>query len=131
MPKASSINRDFLRAVLKGDKSLMPMTKVRHINMPKFDELSVRNIFPRFKDDVMVMMYLQDEYAKQRYPDREYFFSILNTIHPEYVAKIVKHANKQRHSAEGKQDEKEVVQVSKEWWDKLKEMPYFSSKFMF
>ena len=61
--------------------------------MPKYDELSVRNIFPKFQSDPLVMQYLQDEYPKDRFPDREYFFTVLNTVHPEYVRKMIEHAN--------------------------------------
>ncbi len=48
----------------------MKVNEARYINMPKYDELSVRNIFPKFIDDPSVMKYLQDEYPKDRFPDR-------------------------------------------------------------
>jgi len=45
------------------------------------------------------MLYLQDEYPKDRYPDRQYFFTILNTVHAGYVSKMIEHANAERYSA--------------------------------
>ena len=65
------------------------MSEIKPINIPKFDELSVRNLYPRFKEDKSVMKYMQDEYPKQRFPDRAYFFTVLNTVKPEYVKHIV------------------------------------------
>ena len=80
------MNRDFLKQVLAGQKKLLKVNEARYINMPKYDELSVKNIFPRFRNDPQVMLYLQDEYPKDRYPDRQYFFTILNTVHADYVS---------------------------------------------
>ena len=37
---------------------------------------------------------MQDEYPKDRLPDRTYFMTVLNTVHPEYVSKMIAHANK-------------------------------------
>ena len=96
----ATINRDFVRAVLKGEKSLLKKSACKFANVPRYDELSVKNLFPRFKDDPEVMQFLQDEYPKNRQPDREYFFTILNTIHPTYVSKLIAHANEQRFSAQ-------------------------------
>ena len=123
------MNRDFLRQVLKGDKDLLPMSDIKPINIPKFDELSVRNIFPKFKDDAAVMKYLQDKYPNERFPDRGYFFTVLNTVRPEYVRQIVEHANKVRNSANDEEEKQKVVEIRPDWWDKLNKMPYFSRKY--
>ena len=38
------INRDFLKNVLADKKKLMPLKEVKHVQVPKFDELSVVNL---------------------------------------------------------------------------------------
>ena len=76
------------------------------------------------------MQYMMDNYAKDRLPDRTYFFTVLNTVHPEYVAKMIAHANKQRFGAEGEGLENKTISINKEWWDKLNEMPFFSRKYI-
>ena len=98
--------------------------------MPKYDELSVRNIFPKFQSDPEVMKYLQDAYPKGRYPDREYFFTVLNTVHPEYVREMIEHANRQRFAADGQANERKTVGVSEEWWENLIKMPFTSRKYI-
>ena len=95
------MNRDFLRDVLKGEKKLLKISECRFINVPKYDELSVKNIFPKFFRDSEVQQYLMDVYPKGRFPDRTYYFTVLNTVHPEYVANMIEHANAQRFSAQG------------------------------
>ena len=72
------------------------MEDLRQINIPKFDELSVKNIVPRFAEDPEVMRFLPNRLPKNKLPDRTYFFNVLNTVHPDYCKKIVDHANEQR-----------------------------------
>ena len=87
--------------VLKGEKALLPMAECKFVTIPHYDELGVKHIFPKFLGDSEVMQYLQDEYPKNRYPDRTYFFTILNTVHPEYVHDMIAHANNARYAPFG------------------------------
>ena len=128
VPPNASINRDFLRQVLKGEKSLMPIAACKFVNVPHYDELGVRHIFGKFQDDPAVMQYLMDEYLQNRYPDRDYFYTILNSVHPSYVKEMIKHANEARYAATGQAQEQRSVTVSEEWFDRLNSMPFISSK---
>ena len=101
VPPKAQANRDFLRAVLKGDKKLLKLSECKFINVPKYDELGVNNIWPKFKRDEQFMKHFQDEYAKNRLPDRTYFYTVLNTLYPEYVKKLIAHAQEARFSAQG------------------------------
>ena len=83
------------------------MDEKRTPNVPKYDELSVKNIYPSIRNDPELMMYFPNQMAKNRLPDREYMFTILNTLKPEYVKKVILHASKMRHTAEGKGEESE------------------------
>jgi hypothetical protein len=64
------INKDFLREVLADQKKLMKMSDVRPIHMPKYDELSVKNLFPRMAQSPDFMLYFPDKLPKDRLPDR-------------------------------------------------------------
>ena len=121
-------NRDFLRKVLKGEKKLLKVSECKFVNVPKFDELGVNNIFPKFKSDPDVMLYLQDDYPKNKYPDRTYFYTVLNTVHPDYVRDLIAHANKSRFAPEAEKHENQTVAVTEEWWDQLNSLPFLSSK---
>ena len=48
---------------------------------------------PDLKEDTSFNIYFQDKYADQKVPNREYFFNILNTIHPQYLNQIMTHAS--------------------------------------
>ena len=74
VPPEYMINKDFLREVFTEDKDLLPLKKVKWINVPLFDELSVINIWPMTKEDKQIMSYFPNKLPKGRVPDREYFF---------------------------------------------------------
>ena len=101
VPRDTSINRDFLKQVLAGEKRLLKIADVKYVTVPRFDELSVINLHPKFKEDPKFNVYMPDQMTKGKSIDREYFFNVLNTVHPEYLSKIMAHANEQRMTAAG------------------------------
>ena len=74
------------------------------------------------------MLYFPDVLPKNRLPEREYFFNILNTTHGEYMQKLIHHACQQRNSAEAPDMEHETILVSNKMMAQLEEMPFVSSK---
>ena len=97
-------NKDFLREVLSGTKELLPINKVKRVNMPPFDELSVKALWPDMMNHEEFMKFFPSKFPAGRLPDRTYFFNIMNTVMEDYVTQIVKHANTVRatktHNAE-------------------------------
>lgn len=77
MPK-SQVNKDYLKELFLEQKSLLKLSDVRSIKVPKFDELSVKNLFDRFKEDETIMKYMPNKTADGKLPDRTYFFNVLN-----------------------------------------------------
>ena len=55
LPPETMINKDFLKAVLSDQKKLLKLNELRCVAVPKFDELSVKNIFPLIMQDKSVM----------------------------------------------------------------------------
>ena len=92
MAPKSQVSKDFLKQVLIGDKRLLKKKDVDYIHVSHFEELSVKNLWVEMKDDKEFMIYFQDDYPKDRYPCREYFFNILNTTYPAYLKQIMEHA---------------------------------------
>ena len=73
--------------------------------------------------------YFPDVFPEGKGPPREYFYNILNTVHPDFLAQMLAHANKQRMTTEGEKGLKESIQISQFWDEQLKAMPYLSSKY--
>ena len=83
------INKDFLRMILMEEKKLFTLEEKREINVPRYDELSVVLLYPKFKNDARFMAYFPDTLPKGRWPDRKYFFNVMNTLYPEYTQSLV------------------------------------------
>ena len=128
LPDEAVINKDFMKAVLAGQKDLLKKDQVKEITVPKYDELSVKGIYPLFKKDAAMMKYFPDVYPKGKGPPREYFFNVLNTLHGDYLQQIMGHASKQRMTAEGEGQKKEAIKISEYWQEQLASMPYLSRK---
>ena len=80
------MTKDFLKQILAGEKQLLKKKWVNEVKVPKYDELSVTNLYPQFAKDADFLSYFPDKYPKGKGPPRDYFFNVLNTLHPEYLA---------------------------------------------
>ena len=128
MPPPGQVNKDFLRQVFVGEKKLLKKKQVEYIHVSHYQELSVKNMWQDLKLDPDFKIYFQDEYPQDRLPSRSYFFDILNTTYPVYLAEVIKHAQNARNTLEGEDCKKHAIKVSDEWYDELQRMPFLSSK---
>jgi hypothetical protein len=92
LPPDTCFNKDFLKDVLCERKSLFRMDQVKAINVPMYDELSIKNLLPMMMEEPMFRTYVPDSFPKGRQLDRTYFFNIMNTLNPEYTQAIIKYA---------------------------------------
>jgi hypothetical protein len=118
-----------LREVLSGSKELAPLNKVKRVNMPPFDELSVKALWPDMKNHEEFMKYFPSKFPVGRLPDRKYFFNIMNTVMEEYVAHIIKHANNVRATKAHNAEAAQTIEITDEWYEKLSAIPFISCKF--
>ena len=128
LPDEAVVNKDFLKQVFSGQKDLLPKSQVAFIQVPHYDELSVKKIYPQMQKDPDFTKYFPDKYPKDKGPPREYFFNVLNTLHPEFLQGCMHHANEQRMAAYGKGMEKESIAITQYWAEQLKGMPYLSCR---
>ena len=98
VPPEKYINKDFLKQVLAEEKQLLSNNDVKAVNVPLYDELSVKKFYPMVLGEKEVMKYLPDPTPDMRLPDRKFFFNILNTLKPEYMKNVIEYANNQRMS---------------------------------
>ena len=76
------------------------------------------------------MQFFPDKYPAGKGPPREYFFAILNTLYPEYLQRVMAHANEQRMVVGADGNQLEAVEISQFWAEELKSMPFLSSKLL-
>ena len=61
------------------------LAEVKHVNVPHYDELSVKRFWPILQSDQTFMQYLPDPTIDGRLPERVYFWNVANTVQYEYV----------------------------------------------
>ena len=122
------LNKDFLKEIFVEEKSLLRLDQVKRICVLLYDELAVIKLWPMMKHDAKMVKFFPTKMAKNRVPDREYFFNILNTFHGEYLQKLITHAQFQRNESEGIAKAKETIEITDEWWNTLNSVPFVSCK---
>ena len=85
VPPAKMVNKDFLKQVLIEQKKLLPLSQVKHINVPHYEELSVKKFWPILSADENFLSYMPDPTVEGRLPDRMYFWNVANTVQHKYV----------------------------------------------
>ena len=83
------VNAKWLKQILSGDKKLLKAKEARHCNPPRYDEISVANLYDQCLLMDNMADYFPDEYPKGRTCQREYFFTILATLHPDYTEQLL------------------------------------------
>ena len=68
LPDDTMFNKDFLKLVLADEKKLMPINEVRFINVPHYDEVSVKRLWPKMKLAPNFMLYFPDRLPQGRLP---------------------------------------------------------------
>ena len=64
---------------------LFHISEVKHIIVPKLQEISMKSLAENLKDDENLAQYLPDKWDKKLKLDREWFYNILNTVYPGYL----------------------------------------------
>ena len=83
------ITHGFLKDIFAGDKNLLKLSEVKFIQVPKYDEISVKNLYDKFMELPNMRTYFPEKYAKGRNCDREYLFNVTNSKHPTIVKELV------------------------------------------
>ena len=115
LPPVDVVNKDFLKEVFAEHKKLLRKSEVRYISVPHYDELSVKALWPDIKKDANFLSFFPSKYPKGKAPPRDYFFNVLNTLHPEYLEKIIAHANEVRMAPDGEKQQRESIEISPFW----------------
>ena len=128
VPPKLMVNKDFLKQILAGTKKLYHLNEIKPVHVPQYDELSVKRLWPNLKRANDFMIFLPDELPKGRLPDRDYFFTVLNTLNEDYVTHIINEAGKTRFSGDGEKNKNETIIMSNEIGNMLMEKPFVSGK---
>ena len=93
-----------------------------------FDELSVKRMWPLFKEDLHLRSYFPDYPEGKKLPDRTYFFTILKHCHGDYYDKCLFEANNNRNSVSDEVNKNKAIVMTENWKKILTAIPFVSSK---
>ena len=76
---------EFIKDVLSGKKSFFLQKDIRMMKIPKCPEITVDRVLQQVRGIKEIMKYLPDiPLAGKYYIEREFLFSVVNTVDPDY-----------------------------------------------
>jgi hypothetical protein len=109
-----------MKQVYNEEKDWMKAKNVVQCNPPKYDEISVENLYDSCVKMPNMAKYFPDSYAKGLKCNQMYFFSILAALHPEYYEKLIRSCKDQRFGVNMEEQKLEAITISERWADELK-----------
>ena len=73
--------KDYAKDIFGEKKLLIRKKHLMQIDVPKYDELSVKNLYSKLLALDNMEKYFPDTYPKGRLCDREFMFNVANTLH--------------------------------------------------
>ena len=139
MPPLSICNLHFLRKALEEKKEIniyanvnkdAQVKEVTIIDIPKYEELSVKNIWPFVKaaDDDLCEYF--PDYSDKQIPDRDFMFSILWTFRYSVNEKMVEDACKNRTLA-NKENEEQSVYIQNDLFNEIANVLVQKNKYLY
>ena len=120
------VTHDWIKQVFAGDKRWLKNKEVCHCNAPRYDEVSVHNLYDECMQLPQMALYFPDRYPKGRHCNRQYFFNVLATIQPEYCAALIRESKDHRFKVLEEDQEKEAITITADWASELKQFPQFA-----
>lgn len=97
LPTYEATKLSFVRAILQNKKRALKSIEIKKINVPKYEEISVKNLYNDAMSDPDLAQYLPDpKMSSGKLPEREFFFGIMATIRADYLNKIIQDADQIR-----------------------------------
>ena len=120
------VTHDWVKQVFAGEKKWLKNHLVVHCNPPKYDEVSVIGLYDQCMHLPGMAQYFPSKYPKGHHYNREYFFSILATVQPEYCNALIRNSKDQRFVVNDEEQEAEAITLTEEWAAELKAFPQFA-----
>ena len=110
----------FMREILSETKSYLKQNDVNRMEVPCYQEISVKNLYEdAMKDEVLVKYLLSKKQLSGRLPERGFFFGLLCTLRHGYMKEIIADAQKARFTiSDGASNDKGIV-ISEAWMAEL------------
>ena len=92
---------------------------MKSVDMGHYPEVSVKALYADYAERPAIKPYLPPKLHKGRQCDKEYFFTIVNSICEGEVSAIMNHANQQRNAVDEGDLQKESISMTQEWQEMM------------
>ena len=81
LPSMHGTKLGFMRDILSEAKSFLRQNEVNHMEVPCYQEISVKNLYEdAMKDELLVKYLPTKEQLSGRLPERDFFFGLMCTL---------------------------------------------------
>jgi hypothetical protein len=99
LPSMHGTKVSFMRDILSEAKLYLRQNEVNRMEVPCYQEISVKNLYEDAMKDELLARYLPTkEQLSGRLPEREFFFGLLCTLRNQYMKDIIAEAQKVRYT---------------------------------
>ena len=93
LPSLKATRLQFLQDILSHRKKAMLQKEVPVRKVPHWPQLALKIIYPqivKMAPDILDFMPELEGKNEDRYPERDFFYRVLNAMHPEIVEELIK-----------------------------------------
>jgi hypothetical protein len=98
LPPYNGCSIIFIQQLLNEEKFAFKKSEVVQRSVPKYQEFSMDNFLKSVGDDRDVLKHLPDKDSMDKEVDRDFAYTILNTLRPGFLREVVDHAISQRQT---------------------------------
>ena len=129
LPSMHGTKLGFMSDILSEAKSFLRQNEVNHMEVPCYQEISVKNLYEdAMKDELLVKYLATKEQLSGRLPERDFFFGLMCTLRNQYMKDIIAGAHKARYTVADDDSNNKGISISEAWMAELQKHPYHSSK---
>jgi hypothetical protein len=129
LPTMKGTKLSFMRDVLADKKLHLKQNEVIRLDIPAYQELSVKNLYEdALKDPVLTKYLPTKEQLSNKLPEREFFFGVLCTLRKQYMKDIIQAASNKRFKVSDDDPKRQGIAITDGWFTELMKHPYHSSK---
>ena len=132
LPSLKATRLQHLQDIMCQKKKVLKQKDVPARKIPHWPQLAVKLIYPQVAKMVPDLLdYLPDLQGKdgQRFPERDFFYRVLNALHPGIVDTLINEAAAVRMpKSQNLAEEQWKVSITEEWMDRLLLYDFASSK---
>lgn len=117
LPTIKGTKLSFLRDILSEKKLHLKQNEVIRLEVPAYQEISVKNLYDDAMRDPVLSKYLPSkEQLSNKLPERDFFFGVMCTLKKQYMQDIIADAQSKRFKVSDEDPKKQGIAITEGWY---------------